>query len=276
MNSSDPFQDLVNALRRTLTSTPTPAPPASTSAIRTTTSSPSVFASPMARPFSGLNKQALISRYRQGLDPRVRLHLAAYEDSIGLEKFIQLSIRFATRMQLCIEEHQNQQLFPSFLHQPESVSSPEPASYEMQFDRSRLSPAERQRRLTQSLCLYCGLPGHYRAECPTRPVRSMVSVILPTLNHQNPLTIIANLTAANVCIPVNAFINSGSAGNFISGARCRQLNLKTVSSAKNLPDPCSNWSSSPSSTSHGGPSMSTDWRPASRGFTSAGSGGLNI
>ncbi|ROL45317.1 Retrotransposon-derived protein PEG10 [Anabarilius grahami] len=60
----------------------------------------------------------------------------------------------------------------------------------------------------------------------------MVSVILPTLNHQNPLTIVANLTAADVCIPVNAFIDSGSAGNFISGALCRQLNLKTVSSPK--------------------------------------------
>ncbi|ROI16648.1 Retrotransposon Gag-like protein 6 [Anabarilius grahami] len=42
---------------------------------------------------------ALITTYRQGLEPRVRLHLAAYEDNIGLEKFIQLSIRCATRMQ---------------------------------------------------------------------------------------------------------------------------------------------------------------------------------
>ncbi|XP_048059303.1 uncharacterized protein LOC125275953 [Megalobrama amblycephala] len=42
---------------------------------------------------SGWNEQALITSYRQGLDPRVRLHLAAYKDSIGLEGFIQLSIR---------------------------------------------------------------------------------------------------------------------------------------------------------------------------------------
>ncbi|KAK3528936.1 hypothetical protein QTP70_013439 [Hemibagrus guttatus] len=49
---------------------------------------------------SGWNEQALITTYRQGLDPQVRLHLAAYEDSMGLEKFIQLSIRFATWMQL--------------------------------------------------------------------------------------------------------------------------------------------------------------------------------
>ncbi|KAK3517150.1 hypothetical protein QTP86_003947 [Hemibagrus guttatus] len=47
---------------------------------------------------SGWNEQALITTYRQGLDPRVWLHLAAYEYFIRLEKFIQLSIRFATRM----------------------------------------------------------------------------------------------------------------------------------------------------------------------------------
>ncbi|KAK3528828.1 hypothetical protein QTP70_011717 [Hemibagrus guttatus] len=47
---------------------------------------------------SGWNEQALITTYCQGLNPRIRLHLAAYEDSIGLEKFIQLSIRVATHM----------------------------------------------------------------------------------------------------------------------------------------------------------------------------------
>ncbi|KAK3574048.1 hypothetical protein QTP86_001328 [Hemibagrus guttatus] len=33
---------------------------------------------------SGWNEQALITTYRQGLDPRMQLYLAAYEDSIGL------------------------------------------------------------------------------------------------------------------------------------------------------------------------------------------------
>ncbi|MGL5802581.1 MAG: hypothetical protein ACRCX7_08325 [Cetobacterium sp.] len=66
---------------------------------------------------SGWNKQALITIYRQGLDPRIRLHLAAYKDSIGLEKFIQLSIRFATHMQLCLKKHQAQLLQESFLEE---------------------------------------------------------------------------------------------------------------------------------------------------------------
>jgi len=94
------------------------------------------------------------------VDPRVRLHLAAYEDSIGLERFIQLSIRFASRMQSCIEEHQGQSLFNTLLCRPESVSPPEPASEPMQVENSRLSSAEQQQRLTLNLCLYCGSPGH--------------------------------------------------------------------------------------------------------------------
>ncbi|KAK3526444.1 hypothetical protein QTP70_025477 [Hemibagrus guttatus] len=181
---------------------------------------------------SGWNEQALITTYRQGLDPRVRLHLAAYEDSIGLEKFIQLSIRFATRMRLCLEEHQGQPLFPATLHQPDPVSHPESASKPMQVENSRLSSAERQRRLTQNLCFYCGRTGHYISECPIRPARSMVSVLLPMLNKMKPLTIVVNLTATGICLPANALLDSGSAGNFISGALCRQLHLKTTATPR--------------------------------------------
>ncbi|XP_048021894.1 uncharacterized protein apbb3 isoform X1 [Megalobrama amblycephala] len=342
MSHPDPFQDLVDALRRTLTSTSTLAPPATTSAFTAASPSPIAVASPMAKPApftgsaedcngfllqcslvlemqphlypddstkvafiisqlegkalrwaeslwtqknpvvkslssftnhfkevfgkpawdssigerlcqvkqgsmsvsdyalqfrtlaaeSGWNEQAYITTYRRGLDPHVRLHLTAYEDSIGLEKFIQLSIRFATRMQLCLKEHQGQPLFPSILCQPESVSHPEPASEPMQVEYSRLTSAVRQRRLTQNLCIYCGRARHFISECPTCPVRPMVSVLMPTLNKMKPLTIVVNLTAADLCLPVNALLDSGSAGNFISGTLCRQLQLKTTAMPK--------------------------------------------
>ncbi|MGL5590111.1 MAG: retropepsin-like aspartic protease [Aeromonas veronii] len=41
-----------------------------------------------------------------------------------------------------------------------------------------------------------------------------------------PLTTTVTLTAANISVPVVALLDSGSAGNFISGTLCRQLNLK--------------------------------------------------
>ncbi|KAK3534000.1 hypothetical protein QTP86_000506 [Hemibagrus guttatus] len=126
---------------------------------------------------SGWNEQALITMYRQGLDPRVQLHLAAYEDSIRLEKFIQLSIRFATCMQLCLEEHQGPPATTTITRQPEPVSNPEPVSEVMHLGHSGVSAAERQRerqrRLTQNRCFYCGGSGHFVAECPLRQARPM-------------------------------------------------------------------------------------------------------
>ncbi|ROL48082.1 Retrotransposon-derived protein PEG10 [Anabarilius grahami] len=179
---------------------------------------------------SGWNEQALITTYRQGLEPRVRLHLAAYEDNIGLEKFIQLSIRCATRMHACLQEHQGQSFSTSLLCRSEPVSSPEPANEPMEVENSRLTPTERHRRLTLNLCLYCGTPGHVISACPTRPPRPMVSAILPSTPKMKPLTTVVNLTAAATSLTVVALLDSGSAGNFISGSLCRQLRLKTAPS----------------------------------------------
>ncbi|ROL43549.1 Retrotransposon-like protein 1 [Anabarilius grahami] len=59
----------------------------------------------------------------------------------------------------------------------------------------------------------------------------MVSAIIPNVNTMTPLTTIVQLTAADISIPVTALLDSGSAGNFISGTLCRQLGIKT----KNMP-----------------------------------------
>ncbi|ROL53305.1 Retrotransposon-derived protein PEG10 [Anabarilius grahami] len=149
------------------------------------------------------------------------------QDSIGLEKFIQLSIRCATRMQACLQEHQDQSFSDSLLCRSEPVSSPEPANEPMDIENSRLTPSKRRRRLTLNLCLYCGMPGHVISACPTRPPRPMVSAILPSTHKMKPLTTVVNLTAAGTSLTVVALLDSVSAGNFISGALCRHLNLKT-------------------------------------------------
>ncbi|ROL47749.1 Retrotransposon-derived protein PEG10 [Anabarilius grahami] len=199
MSQPDPFQALVDALRRTLTSNPpsppstvtSPSPAPAVTTVNTVSSpSPPVYASPMAKPapYSG-----------------------SAEDCSG----------FLLQCEL------GQSLPNMLLCRSEPVSSPEPSNEPMEVENSRLTPTERQRRLTLNLCLYCGDPGHVISACPTRPPRPMVSAIIPSIQKMKPLTTIVNLTAADISLTVVALLDSGSAGNFISGALCRQLHLKT-------------------------------------------------
>ncbi|KAK3536778.1 hypothetical protein QTP86_025088, partial [Hemibagrus guttatus] len=176
---------------------------------------------------SGWNEQALLAAYRQGLNPQVRLHLAAYEDAIELERLIQLSIRVAARMQSCVNEPQDQSPHSTWRNRPAPVSSPEPVPEPMHLGASHLTPAERQRWLTRNLCLYCGAPGHALPECPIRPPRPMVSTIVPSLPQMKPLTTHGTLSTTLSSVSVVALLDSGSAGNFISGTLCRQLGLRT-------------------------------------------------
>lgn len=39
----------------------------------------------------------------------------------------------------------------------------------MQLGRMKLTPTERQRRLKERLCIYCGLGGHFLSSCPSLP-----------------------------------------------------------------------------------------------------------
>ncbi len=87
------------------------------------------------------------------------------------------------------------------------------------------SARRRQRRLTRGLCLYCGAQGHIILACPPRPV---MSAILPKIVKTEPLTTCVTLTVSNLSISVSALLDSGSAGNLISRALCRQLSLQAI------------------------------------------------
>ncbi len=115
----------------------------------------------------------------------------------------------------------------AFLCRPEPFHPPEPAPEPMIIDRQRLSSAEWQKRLTRGLCLYCGAQGHIILACPLRPPRPGVSAILLKIVKMEPLTTCITLTAS-VSISVSALLDTGSAGNFISRAFCRQLSLQAT------------------------------------------------
>ncbi|KAI2644628.1 Transposon Tf2-6 polyprotein [Labeo rohita] len=272
MSTEDPFQELVDSLRRVLLRPAVTMSPLPTceSAPSPSTSSLPVPSSPMARPepysgraeefrftmgrnplapnraghtyhpvihltfqrgfrtlaaASGWNERSLLTTYRLDLEPKLRLQLAALDDHIGLEKFIQHSIRCSDRMTSYLSEEN------ALLHRPEQDSSPEPATEPMILDSGKLSSTERQRRLTRGLCLYCGGSGHMKLNCLSRPRRTWVSVLQSETEKLLPLTTNVIVTTVLNSVTVTALIDSGSAGNFISGTLCRQLKLRTFATS---------------------------------------------
>ncbi|KAL0199907.1 hypothetical protein M9458_003094, partial [Cirrhinus mrigala] len=175
---------------------------------------------------SGWNESALLTTYRQGLEPNLRMMLAPHDDSMGLERFIQMTIRCATR----ISSYSNSSMSTGGASPspPADHSPPEQLPEPMQVDSRRLTHQERQRRLSMGLCLYCGQSSHQIRDCPTRPERPLVSTILPMYKKLNPFTSNVILTANDVSFTVAALIDSGSAGNFISGALAQRLGLQTT------------------------------------------------
>ncbi|KAL0161491.1 hypothetical protein M9458_045216, partial [Cirrhinus mrigala] len=172
--------------------------------------------------------RSLLITYRLGLEPKLRLQLAASDDNMGLEKFIQLSLRCSERIQAY--QFNQESAATALLRSSEPASSSEPEL--MILESGRLTSAERQRRLTRGLCLYCGASGHVRVNCLLRPVRTAVSAIHTELENMHPLTTSVRITTLSSSIEVTALIDSGSAGNFILGTLCRKLHLRTKTTSK--------------------------------------------
>ncbi|KAI5608441.1 nephrocystin-4-like, partial [Silurus asotus] len=109
---------------------------------------------------SGWNENALLSVYRQGLNPAIRMAMATYVDAVGLETFIQCSILVSQHLSACSMPDST----PPAVSATASGTTPEP----MQLGFQRLSRRERERRRTTRVCPYCGNPGHSLPQCTVR------------------------------------------------------------------------------------------------------------
>lgn len=118
---------------------------------------------------------------------------------LRLECFIQLAIQCSNRVQSCLQDRSN--VNPTYHIRLPDISNPPETEHEpMQMDTYWLKSAERKRRLTQVLCLYCSSGGHMILACPLRPPHPVVSAIKPSPIKINPLIITAKLTAALVTV----------------------------------------------------------------------------
>ncbi|KAL0160140.1 hypothetical protein M9458_043865, partial [Cirrhinus mrigala] len=156
---------------------------------------------------SGWNDGPLKLHYRKGLNPDLQVELACRDEGLTLQQYIDLSIRVDNVLRA---RKPSRPFTPMPMTLPAAEAAPEP----MQLGTTKLTVEERERRLRSNLCLYCGLAGHIRANCPTRPPRPPTSVsnVNSSLNRcEIPVTLISG----GVPVRTTALIDSGAAGNFM-------------------------------------------------------------
>lgn len=120
-----------------------------------------------------MGMRALQGVFIQDLSEEIKDELAAIDETDSLETLISLSIRLDNHLRERRESHlRDTHTFPNFLSQQvqpklflqlRSVPSPSPPGAleePMQLGRARLTPAERQRRFKEGLCILCGQKGN--------------------------------------------------------------------------------------------------------------------
>ncbi|KAI2655851.1 Transposon Tf2-8 polyprotein [Labeo rohita] len=162
---------------------------------------------------SGWNEVALLGTYRQGLNLEIRADMALYDDSIGLESFLQRATRDSQQLPLITA--------PQSVSVAASFPVPEP----MQVDSTRLSWTEQNRRITLGLCFYCGQQGHLIRTCPIRPPHPVLSTIQSEVETASLTLLPVTLHTPDCSLSLSALVDSGSSDNFISQECLNQLQL---------------------------------------------------
>ncbi|KAL0154660.1 hypothetical protein M9458_048923, partial [Cirrhinus mrigala] len=147
--------------------------------------------------------------FRRGLNHELQSELACRDEGRSLNDFIELTIQVDN---LIRTRRSPRSMTPSFT---ETHNSPEP----MQIGNTHLTPEERERRMQDHLCLYCGQAGHAKSTCPIRPNRAV------SVNTSSTIQLPVVLHVANQTITTTALIDSGAAGNFISAEFARKHNI---------------------------------------------------
>ncbi|KAL0198667.1 hypothetical protein M9458_007207, partial [Cirrhinus mrigala] len=154
---------------------------------------------------AGWEGKPLKAMFRRGLRMDLQAELMCRDEEKDLEEFMEMGIRMDNLLRSRRGRRFTANLFPQ----------PSPATEEpMQVGYTRLTDEERDRRMKNRLCLYCGQPGHFRSQCPSRPPRPSSSrVSLIPLSPSLLLDVCIVIHGRNV--KTKAFVDSGAAGNFI-------------------------------------------------------------
>ena len=129
---------------------------------------------------SGWNSASLFDAFLHGLSASIKDVLIPLDLPSDLDSLIALAIRTDNRLvererdrsrPAAIPPGQRGQTTPFLGVPPQRFGAAAPPSAveePMQLGRARLSPEERQRRLREGRCIYCGEPGHFLVSCPVK------------------------------------------------------------------------------------------------------------
>lgn len=125
---------------------------------------------------TGYNNDALTEHFRKGLNDDVKDVLATCTDEpTDLEQLIPFCIRVDNRLFDRRLERSGTRFSGKMNFRPTAQSSGMQSATPMDLDAmkvtgegKKLTPEERQRRIQNKLCLYCGEAGHRLAACPSR------------------------------------------------------------------------------------------------------------
>ncbi len=164
--------------------------------------------------------------FRRGLNTELQSELACRDEGRTLSQFIELTIHIDN----LIRARRTVRSAPR--SPPRSQNAGEP----MQLGFTPLTPQERERRMQNQLCLYCGQAGHMRNTCPVRPSsdRRSVSDITRSISSASSIKLPVELISQNQEIQTTALLDSGAAGNFIDSEFVSQHHLKLTPCTSSL------------------------------------------
>uniref|UniRef100_A0A2D4PX05 CCHC-type domain-containing protein n=1 Tax=Micrurus surinamensis TaxID=129470 RepID=A0A2D4PX05_MICSU len=141
---------------------------------------------------SAWNEAALMDAFQEGLADGILDELARVDVTATLNELIRLCLRIDARLQLRNARRPRAapaspapvperlpRREPSVLPTVQSAPKRSDEPMDLGAARPRLSQAERDRRRTGGLCLYCGEPGHFVRFCPKKGRGASVSSAVP-------------------------------------------------------------------------------------------------